>query len=263
MKVYEAALSHDFCGRIIEREESIMTEEMVTRTCPECGASFGMEANQAHAFCVRCGASLLIQGDGGCISLHNGEEEARLAELDREIELKELELEAKRLEDDIKTRPAKIRSLLLLAMAGFAMIVLFYLRDDIYVGSLIGGMILILATAGIIVINGGNGNSNRSRSKEDLSDKVRVPTTIAEFNKKDFGVISKMFVAAGFTNVRCIALNDLKVGVAKKPDTVESISINGTNITGGGGLFPKDAAVIISYHSMNRPPRTEEKQFGE
>ena len=70
--------------------------------------------------------------------------------------------------------------------------------------------------------------------------------------KKNYSAIEAMFVSAGFTNVRCIALNDLTMGVLKKPGMVDSITINGREVTSGGKKYPKDAAVVISYHSLSR-----------
>lgn len=85
----------------------------------------------------------------------------------------------------------------------------------------------------------------------DYGDKAKVPSSINDFEKKNYSAIEAMFVSAGFTNVKCIALNDLRIGVLKKPGMVESITINGHRIVSGGKKYPKDAAVIISYHSFN------------
>ena len=56
-------------------------------------------------------------------------------------------------------------------------------------------------------------------------------------------------VSAGFTNIKTIPLNDLTVGLLKRPGTVESIIINGKSVTSGGKKFSPDATVVISYHS--------------
>ena len=56
-------------------------------------------------------------------------------------------------------------------------------------------------------------------------------------------------LGAGFTNVSCIGLGDLAVGLLYKPGKVDSITINGKRISAGGKKYPKDAKVVISYHS--------------
>ena len=86
----------------------------------------------------------------------------------------------------------------------------------------------------------------------DFGDKAKVPSSISDYEKKNYSAIEAMFVSAGFTNVRCVALNDLTMGVLKKPGMVDSITINGREVTSGGKKYPKDAAVVISYHSLNR-----------
>ena len=86
----------------------------------------------------------------------------------------------------------------------------------------------------------------------DFGDKAKVPSSISDYEKKNYSAIEAMFVSAGFTNVRCVALNDLTIGVLKKPGMVDSITINGREVTSGGKKFPKDAAVVISYHSLSR-----------
>lgn len=86
----------------------------------------------------------------------------------------------------------------------------------------------------------------------DFGDKAKVPSSISDYEKKNYSAIEAMFVSAGFTNVRCVALNDLTMGVLKKPGMVDSITINGREVTSGGKKYPKDAAVVISYHSLSR-----------
>ena len=61
-----------------------------------------------------------------------------------------------------------------------------------------------------------------------------------------------MLRSVGFTNIKCVPLNDLTVGVLKKPGMVDSITINGQDLSSFGKKYPKDAMIIISYHSKSR-----------
>ncbi len=92
------------------------------------------------------------------------------------------------------------------------------------------------------------------KDNEDLNseDTAKVPSSISDFAKKDYSAIAAMFESAGFTNVRCVPLNDLAIGLLKRPGMVESITVNGETVTSGGKRFPKNAPVVISYHSMIR-----------
>lgn len=48
---------------------------------------------------------------------------------------------------------------------------------------------------------------------------------------------------------KCVPLNDLAVGLLKKPGMVESIMINGQSVSYVRRKFSPNAAVVISYHS--------------
>ena len=71
----------------------------------------------------------------------------------------------------------------------------------------------------------------------DFGDKVKVPSGISGYESKSYSAIEAMFVSAGFTNVRCVPLNDLTMGLLKKPGMVHSITIRGKEITSGGKKF--------------------------
>ena len=57
-----------------------------------------------------------------------------------------------------------------------------------------------------------------------------------------------LFESAGFTNVKSVPLNDLAVGLLKKPGVVESIMINGQPVSYVRRRFLPNAAVVISHH---------------
>ncbi|MCD8148996.1 MAG: hypothetical protein LUE92_05400 [Clostridiales bacterium] len=87
---------------------------------------------------------------------------------------------------------------------------------------------------------------------DDFGDKVKVPFSISGYENKNYVAIESMFTSAGFTNVKCIPLEDLTTGLLKKPSMVESILINGKKVTSGGKKFSPDASVVISYHSFSK-----------
>ena len=59
------------------------------------------------------------------------------------------------------------------------------------------------------------------------------------------------FENAGFTNVKCIALKDIHLGLFANPGIVSDVSINGKRIISGGAKYPKNVPVIITYHSKS------------
>lgn len=60
----------------------------------------------------------------------------------------------------------------------------------------------------------------------------------------------RRFEDAGFTNVDTKAIPDLITGWLSKDGEVESVSINGRTDFDDGDEFPKDADVIVAYHTF-------------
>ncbi len=91
---------------------------------------------------------------------------------------------------------------------------------------------------------------SKDKDDDDYGDKVKVPT-LSDYEKQSYMAIEAKFRGAGFTNIKCVPLNDLRIGFLKKPNMVESITINGNETTSGGNKYFPDAAVVITYHSMS------------
>lgn len=87
---------------------------------------------------------------------------------------------------------------------------------------------------------------------------IRLPSVLNS-REKDYGEILIALERAGFTNIRCEPLNDLMLGIMKKPGRIESIEINGTEVfSEDEGLlkankwYLPDSNIKIYYHSLNR-----------
>ena len=81
-----------------------------------------------------------------------------------------------------------------------------------------------------------------------LGERIRLPD-ISNYNTKNYASIETQFEKSGFTNVTSVPLHDLKIGILKKPGTVESVTIGGKTVAPGRKKYPSDAPVIINYHS--------------
>lgn len=79
---------------------------------------------------------------------------------------------------------------------------------------------------------------------------AKVPSSIEGYNQKDYVAIETILREAGFTDIRCVPLNNLAIGIFKKPSTVSSIVIGGKEIITGGEKFPADSSVLITYNSF-------------
>ncbi len=118
-----------------------------------------------------------------------------------------------------------------------------------------GSGFFMLAMIGLLLIVGAPCVWAISKDDDDdLVEKAKIPSSISNFEKKNYHAIEAMLVSAGFTNVKCVPLQDLTVGVLKRPGIVDSITINGHEVssTMGGQKYPKNTPIVISYHSLNR-----------
>ena len=227
-----------------------MAVKLIPVKCPECGATLNIEEGREQAFCTYCGTKVLLRNENEYIYRHVDEASVKQAETDQMVRLKEMELAEKMQADAEKTKAMKIRIALIVMPLGVVMFIIgaiighFYgSKDPVSESIAMVGLFLVIGPI-FLFVKWENGDEN-----EPL-DKIKVPSSISNYKKKNYSVIETAFVAAGFTNVKCIALNDLTVGVLKKPGLVESITINGEKITSGGARFPKDAVVVITYHSL-------------
>lgn len=232
-----------------------MAVKLISVKCPECGAILSIEENRDKAFCTYCGAKVLIHNENEYIYRHIDEAGIKQAETERFIRLKQAEFAAKKFDDMQKTRALKIKiSLILLAVGVFMMVV------GAGLGNLSGNpdsAFYLLSLTGFFPMMGAGYIWLFSKNKDDedvmsFEDKAKVPSSIDDYEAKSYTTIEAILRSAGFTNINCIPLNDLSFGVLKKPGSVESITINGKEVESGGKKFPKDAAIVISYHSLSR-----------
>ena len=227
--------------------------QFVSVKCPECGAALNIEEGREQIFCSYCGTKIMVHNDNEHIYRHIDEAGIKQAETDRIVRMKQMEIaEKKRLASERMTK-TKIKISLILAVVGILMMTLGYLAGSatgdpdsgLYMISMVG--FFPLMGAGYIWLF-----SKNKDEEEDYGDKAKVPSSISDYESKSYMAIAAMLESAGFTNINCVPLNDLSTGWLKKPDMVESITINGHEVTSGGKKFPRDSAVVISYHSFSK-----------
>lgn len=86
--------------------------------------------------------------------------------------------------------------------------------------------------------------------EDTSSTKVSTPSSSKEFEGEHFQDVVNSLTKAGFTDVEPKGLEDLITGWLKKDGSVESVAIDGSNTFANGSSHPKDAKVIVSYHSF-------------
>ena len=218
---------------------------LVPVKCPQCGADLEIEDGRETAFCTYCGAKIIINDENRFTYRHIDDARVKHAETEQMVKMKQMEMAEKKRVDALKTKVLKIKISLALAAIGIILMIVGSKSNSML--SIIG-MFPLMGAAYIWILS----KKEEDDDYMDFGDKAKIPSSIEGYEKKSYTAIEAMFINAGFTNVTSIPLNDLKVGLIKKPGLVESITINGREVTSGGKKYPKDAPVVISYHSVNK-----------
>lgn len=227
---------------------------MTLRTyhCPNCNGELEVDVEgRDFIFCQYCGSKILLQNENEHIYHTIDEAKIKHAETEQLVELKKLEMAEKQRQADEKTKSIKIKVSIILAVVGILMMTIGYLAGDasgdsdsgLYMISMVG-FFPLMGAAYIWLF------SSKKEKEYQYDGKVKIPDSVDDFEHKNFQTIESIFRSAGFTNVRSIALNDLTTGILKKPGLVDTVTVGGEEIDGGGDRFLPDVPVIISYHSF-------------
>lgn len=208
--------------------------------CPECAATISIEEGRTQCFCSYCGTKIAITNENEFVYRNVDEADVKRAETDRIVKLRQIKI----FEKMTKT---KLVIDIISGALGILLIIIGAIstKSDSPLSFLlfVGMILLFVSIMSFIESKDDNNDSN-------LDGKIKVPSGILNYEKKNFAAIQAILLSAGFKNVQCIPLNDLTMGLLKKPGTVESITINGKTISSSGGRFLPDASIIISYHSF-------------
>jgi DNA-directed RNA polymerase subunit RPC12/RpoP len=221
--------------------------KMIVLKCPECHASLDIEEGRKQVFCSYCGAKIIVENENEHIYRHIDEAQIKRAESDGIVQMRKLELAEKKRAAREKTKSLKIKISITLGVIMIGSLVFGYAGDSGYgltSASMMVGMVCAIALM-MMWMN----NINNNDSEDDFDEKVKVPS-LSDYENQSYMAIEAKFRSSGFTNIKCVPLNDLKVGLLKKPNMVESITINGHNTTSGGKKYLPDANVVIAYHSL-------------
>lgn len=228
-----------------------MAIKFVSIKCPECGASLDVEEGRQQIFCSYCGTKVMVQNDNEYIYRHIDEAGIKQAETDRMIRLREVELEEAQARRNDKLRNTLMKiwipASIIVAVLGIG--IMFFGGD---MGPIYG--FDFLAFVGGPIIGGGAALIFKVLPEKEAdkallrSGGIRLPKEIFPYSEKNYESIHTALKSAGFRNITCVNMHDLTLGLLQKPGKVESITINGENITSGGKVYMPDIAITITYH---------------
>lgn len=85
---------------------------------------------------------------------------------------------------------------------------------------------------------------------EESSGPLKAPSSASYYRGENYQEAIQELKAAGFTNIKTEAIDDLIVGFLTKDGEIEEISIDGNKAFEEGDGFEKNAEVVITYHTF-------------
>ena len=180
------------------------------------------------------------------------EAEIRRAEAERQIRLKELELEEKKLDRQEEGKRLAVR---IWAIIDGIFIVLSIVLSIAGVGG--ATLVFMWLISALIALGGGltlfvilPAEEKRKEKERQLIEAgaIRFPEGVLPADEKKYEGIESMIRSAGFKNVYCVNLHDLNLFQAMvNTGRVECVTVDGKEAE-EGELYMPDAPVIISYH---------------
>ena len=84
--------------------------------------------------------------------------------------------------------------------------------------------------------------------ENSAAGRIRVPQSIFPYNFKSYRVVREVLITAGYKNIRCVALCDLKSSRAWRDEKVSSVTVDGQAIVSGKS-YDRSSEIVILYHS--------------
>ena len=208
-------------------------------SCINCGANLTIDDNNRdYAFCQYCGAKIMLDDYR---STHRVIDEAKIkqAETERIVKLRQMEIAERERKNREKMTRFKIVISLILGIVGIIMMVIGFMAGSasgdsdsgFYMISMVG-FFPLMGSAYIWLFS-----KNKSNEDIDIGDKVKIPSSIKDYEYKNYATVETILRSVGFTNIQCLPLNDLTLGIFNRPGTVNSITFNGQEVEFGGKSF--------------------------
>ena len=192
-------------------------------TCPNCNAPVKVENDRKYAHCEHCGTPFAVDDEikrsERTVNINKNKtyrkvDEARIHENDtfERIEIERLKYEAKK---------EKSSNFIIIFMILSLFAILFFMWFQGHYES--------------------TPNSNE----------IKISASAENYKGRNYQEVVNELKAAGFSNIETVAVDDLITGWITKENSISQISINGDFKFSSGKIFPKDAKVIISYHTFS------------
>lgn len=215
---------------------------VVKLSCPNCSANLEVDSSAKICFCTYCGTKILLQNENETVVRNIDEARIKEAELTHDYRLKQLEDERARRQEESAMRAEQAQKindrqkLCLITAAVVALFSLIFFRPG------------IIVAISLVVYALKKLPEKEHETKLLERGGIRFPDGLAPFTKRDVQTVVSTLESSGFTNITCTNLHDLKVDIMQKSGKINTIMVNGTTITAGGGIYHPDIPIVITYH---------------
>ena len=189
--------------------------KLVKLKCESCGAMLKVNEDLKKVCCNYCGAEFLID-DGSTTHTYRKIDEARIKESEIKDKINARELEYKEREEKRNNLSIFICFALMILMVFFCLGMSFYYEQ-------------------------------KSMPNEN---EIKIPVDVKTFKGEDYQQVIQELEDIGFENVESITIKDLVTGWITRDGEVEKVSINGDTEFEEGDIFPKNATVVVTYHTF-------------
>ena len=232
-----------------------MATKMISFRCPDCGASLEIAEDRVQGFCTYCGAKIQFRNENEYVVRSVDEADVKRAETEQMLELKRLELLEEMRKEQKKMKALEFKGSALIAIIAVGMI-LGGIIYNTFVNSSSWGFAVVMFGVLILMFLGLKWLHDRDEEKEAMEDllhpgRVTIPTTVMNYEFKNYKTIESELKGAGFTDIKCVPQHVSQMDVLKRPNIVAAIHVNGKRISGAPEAFPKDAKITISYYSRS------------
>lgn len=222
--------------------------------CPECGANLPVEAGRKKLFCSYCGTQVIVTDENEHVYRYIDEAGIIQSDNSKEVRMRELDIEERRgfFHDNLNKNLMTIWLIVSLVLIILAIGIMFFAGDEDGEGPMYGFAFLVYVCGPIV---GGGAYLVFKYLPDRANDKIlsqsggiRFPKGFEPFSESNYEVIYSQLQNAGFTNINCVNLHDLTLGILTKPGKIDKITVNGNQITSGGRIYLPNTLITITYH---------------
>lgn len=187
--------------------------KMMPVNCTQCGGPVEVDAQKVNHICQYCGSQIIVEREKiSPVESVLGFVKDQQKRID-DIKKEKLENERKKREDADK-----------------------FLKKYWWVYALV--MLISFGYIGVMAY------------QEEKSNDISITNSSSELMGRDYKDVVLKLQENGFTNIKTEAVDDLIIGLLNTDGEVEQVEINGSIDFSSGKKFPKDAEIIVTYHTF-------------